>query len=64
MSIGAAVWVAIGSAWLACVLVTRLVRRLPGIESVVHGLLGSWLGRAIALAAWAEAGWHIFGQRP
>lgn len=64
MTVGAAVWVAIGVAWLVWLVATRLVRGLPGIDWVVHGFLGSWLGRTIALAAWAEAGWHLFGQRP
>jgi hypothetical protein len=64
VTVGAAVWAAIGAAWLAWLVVTRVVRPLPGIESVVRAFLGSWLGRIIALAAWAEAGWHLFGQRP
>ncbi len=64
MTAGAAVWVVIGAAWVLWLLATRLVRPLPGIESVVHTFLGSWAGRLAALAAWAEAGWHLFGQRP
>ena len=64
MNAGGVVWVAIGAAWLTWLVVTRLLRPLPGIESVVRAFLGSWLGRIVALAAWAEAGWHIFGQRP
>jgi hypothetical protein len=64
MTIGAVVWAVIGSGWVVWILVTRLVRPLPGVDAVVHAFLGSWLGRFIALAAWAEAGWHLFGQRP
>ncbi len=64
MTPGAVVWTAIGGAWLAWLAVTRTVRPLPGIASVVRAFLGSWLGRIVALAAWAEAGWHLFGQRP
>lgn len=64
MTPGAAVWAVIGAGWVAWLVVTRLVGPLPGIERVVRLLLGSWLGRAVALAAWAEAGWHVFGQRP
>jgi hypothetical protein len=64
MSVGAVVWTVIGAGWLVWLVVTLLVRQLPGIGSVVHAVLGSWLGRVIALAAWAEAGWHVFGQRP
>ncbi|MGH8987286.1 MAG: hypothetical protein ACRDXC_01635 [Acidimicrobiales bacterium] len=64
MTSGAIVWAVIGAGWVAWVVVTRCVRPLPGIAAVVHAVLGSWLGRLIALAAWAEAGWHLFGQRP
>ena len=64
MTVGAIVWAVIGAGWVGWLVVTQLVRRLPGIESVVHAFLGSWLGRLIALGAWAEAGWHLFGQRP
>lgn len=64
MTAGGVVWVAIGAAWSVWLVVTRLVRPLPGVESVVRAFLGSWLGRMVALAAWAEAGWHLFGQRP
>jgi hypothetical protein len=64
VTVGAGVWVAIGAAWVVWLVVTRLVRPLPGIERVVRAFLGSWLGRGIALAVWAEAGWHLFGQRP
>ncbi len=64
MTVGAVVWIAIGGAWAAWLVTTTLVRRLPGVDSVVRSFLGSWLGRIVALAAWAEAGWHLFGQRP
>lgn len=64
MTVGAAVWAVIGAGWVVWLVATQLVRPLPGVDSVVHAFLGSWLGRAIAIAAWAEAGWHLFGQRP
>ncbi|HVC14426.1 MAG TPA: hypothetical protein VND62_06160 [Acidimicrobiales bacterium] len=64
MTVGAAVWAGIGAAWLVWLVASRLVRPLPGIDAVVKAFLGSWLGRVLALAAWAEAGWHLFGQRP
>ncbi|HTX62509.1 MAG TPA: hypothetical protein VMD28_02645 [Acidimicrobiales bacterium] len=64
MTVGAIVWTVIAAAWLAWLVVSRLVRPLPGVGSLAHAFLGSWLGRLIALAAWAEAGWHLFGQRP
>jgi hypothetical protein len=64
VTVGAVVWAVIGAGWAAWLVVTCVVRRLPGIGSVVHAICGSWLGRLLALAAWAEAGWHLFGQRP
>jgi hypothetical protein len=64
MTAGGVVWLALGSVWLLWLVVTRFVRGLPGIESVLHVVLRSWLGRVVAIAAWAEAGWHLFGQRP
>lgn len=64
MSVGLAVWTATGAVWVGWLVVTGLARPLPGIERVVRGVLQSWLGRLLALAAWAEAGWHLFGQRP
>lgn len=64
MTVGAVVWTVIAAGWVVWLVVTQLVRQLPGIDSVAHAVIGSWLGRVIALAAWAEAGWHLFGQRP
>lgn len=64
MTSGAIVWTVIAAGWVVWLVVTRFVRTLPGIGSVVHAFLGSWLGRVVAIAAWAEAGWHLFGQRP
>jgi hypothetical protein len=64
MTSGAVVWTVIAAGWAVWLVVTQLVRTLPGISSVVQAFLGSWLGRVIAFAAWAEAGWHLFGQRP
>lgn len=64
MSTGAVVWTVIGGAWALWVAVTAAVRPLPTTASVVQTFLGSWAGRAIALAAWAGAGWHLFCQRP
>ncbi len=64
MTIGAAVWVLVGASWLAWSVVTRAVPTMPGIAAVLRAILGSWLGRLLSLAVWAEAGWHLFGQRP
>jgi uncharacterized membrane protein YeaQ/YmgE (transglycosylase-associated protein family) len=64
MTIGDIVWAVIGAAWVLWLLATAVVRPLPGFLRVVRGFVGSWAGRAIALAAWAGAGWHLFCQRP
>lgn len=71
---GAAVWLALALALLGWLVVTGLPslgsrrrlgsHRLPGIAAVVHWWLESWLGRIVLLALWAEAGFHVFGQRP
>lgn len=64
MTVGAAVWAVIGSAWVLWLLLTAVVRPLPGMPRVLHGFVGSWAGRALSLAAWGGAGWHLFCQRP
>ncbi len=64
MTLGSIVWVLIGAGWGGWLVATKLVRPLPWIDSVAHAFLGSWPGRLLALAIWAEAGWHLFGQRP
>jgi hypothetical protein len=64
VSLGAAVWAAIGCAWVLWLVVTATARSLPGIATVVRSFLASWAGRAFALAAWGGAGWHLFCQRP
>jgi hypothetical protein len=61
---GDVVWALIGGSWVIWTVTTALVRRLPGLLALVRALLGSWTGRAISLAAWAGAGWHLFCQRP
>ena len=64
MTTGAVVWAVIGGAWVLWLVVTTLVRPLPSAASVVRAFVCSWAGRCIALAAWGEAGWHLFCQRP
>ncbi|MHB8219974.1 MAG: hypothetical protein ACYDHU_06585 [Acidimicrobiales bacterium] len=64
--IGAAVWIVIATALAAWFVVTAVAgsRRLPNLADVVRWFLQCWLGRALILAAWAGAGWHLFCQRP
>lgn len=64
--VGAVVWAVLAGLvvlWLAITTVAG-PRRLPGLVDVVRFFLRSWLGRALALAAWGGAGWHLFCQRP
>ena len=63
--VGGVVWAVIAGALVLWLAVTTVAgSRLPGIVDVVRWFLRSWLGRALALAAWAGAGWHVFCQRP
>ena len=64
MTTGAVVWAVLGGAWVVWLLAAAAVPVLPGPLRVARGLVGSWPGRAISLAAWAEIGWHVFCQRP
>jgi hypothetical protein len=66
VSVGAAVWAVLGGVVVVWLLVTAAAgpQRLPGLVDVVRFFLRSWLGRLLALAAWAGAGWHLFCQRP
>jgi hypothetical protein len=62
---GTVVWLALAGSvvvWLGVVALAD--GRLVGPRRVVRWLLGSWLSRAMILAAWGAAGWHIFCQRP
>ncbi len=64
MTAGAVVWAVIGAAWALWLLASSTVGPLPGPLRVVRALVGSWAGRALCLAAWGGAGWHLFCQRP
>ena len=64
MSIGGAVWLAIGVLALLWVLASSWRRDLPGFVALVRWFAQCGLGRALALCAWAGAGWHLFCQRP
>lgn len=64
MTLGAVVWAVIGAAWVLWLVASAVVHPLPGALRVLHGFVGSWFGRAISLAAWGGAGWHLFCQRP
>jgi hypothetical protein len=62
---GTVVWLALAGAvivWLFAIALASGV--LPGPRRVLRWLLGSWLSRAVILAAWGAAGWHVFCQRP
>jgi hypothetical protein len=62
---GAVVWLALaGSALVWLGVLALSAGRLVGPRRVMRWLLNSWLSRALILAAWAAAGWHIFCQRP
>ena len=65
MTTGAMIWLAMAS--LAGVLALAgalLGRHAPSVADVVHWWLESWLGRLLLLPPWAEAGCHVFTQRP
>ena len=61
---GGVVWAVIGALWCAWLAATLWWRPLPHAGAVLRWLVGSWLGRLLPLAAWAEIGWHVFCQRP
>lgn len=64
MSTGDIAWASIGGAWACWIVVTGAFPHVPGVTRFVRSLLGSWVGRYVALAAWAEVGWHLFCQHP
>jgi hypothetical protein len=61
---GGDVWIGIGAALAIWVVASALRRDIPGPIAVVRWFAQSWLGRTLALCAWAGAGWHLFCQRP
>lgn len=64
MSPGDIAWASIGGAWLCWLVVTSALPQMPGVARFVRAVLSSWIGRSVALAAWAGAGWHLFCQHP
>jgi hypothetical protein len=64
MTPGLAVWIGIGSALVIWAVLSGVSARLPGPIALIRWFAQSWLGRALALCAWAGAGWHLFCQRP
>jgi hypothetical protein len=62
---GTVVWGALAAGvvvWLGVLALSA--GRFVGPRRVMRWFLASWLSRAMVLAAWAAAGWHIFCQRP
>lgn len=64
MRLGDVVWAVLAGCWVCWMVLSSLWSRVPGINAFGRSLLGSWLGRYVALAAWAAVGWHLFCQRP
>lgn len=61
---GGVVWITLGVTGLVWVVVSATVPGLPTPAAVARWAVSSWAGRLIVLALWAEAGWHLFAQRP
>lgn len=61
---GDAVWAALAAGWVLWLFVAATVRGLPTPAGIGRWLVASWAGRLLGLALWAEAGWHVFCQRP
>lgn len=64
LSIGELVWAAIAAMLIIWIVVTFLIDQIPSIFSVLRWFLNCWIGRLFLLAAWGEAGWHMFCQHP
>ncbi|MGH9089755.1 MAG: hypothetical protein ACRDYZ_16890, partial [Acidimicrobiales bacterium] len=64
VDVGAVVWAGIAAVVVAWFTVTGLSGRLPHAGDVLGWLVGSWLARLVAVAAWVAVGWHLFNQRP
>ncbi len=64
--VGGVVWSALALIVVVWLVVTTVAgsRRLPGIVDVARWFCDCWLGRLLAVCAWAGAGWHLFCQRP
>ena len=61
---GDAVWAGLAGAWVVWLVLASTVRGLPTPVAVGRWLVSAWAGRLLGLALWAEAGWHLFCQRP
>ena len=63
---GDVVWAIVVATLVVWLVVAALVRSktVPGLAGVFEWLLRSWCGRVVLLLLWAEAGWHLFTQRP
>lgn len=64
VTLGGVVWAVIAAAVATWLVLTLVWRRLPHAGDVARWIVTSWPGRVLALAIWAEVGWHVFCQRP
>ncbi len=56
-------WAAVAAGVLAATGLSEAGRRFA-VWRLLERLLSCWAGRLVLLAAWAEAGFHLFSQRP
>lgn len=61
---GGPVWAVLAAAAACWLLITARSARLVSLPDLLLLLLRTRVGRLLVLAAWAEAGFHVFSQRP
>jgi hypothetical protein len=64
LSTGELVWTALGALLTIWTSITFFHSRLVTVIEIVRWFLRCWVGRALLLLAWGEAGWHLFCQHP